>query len=168
VRRAALAHDLGRVGVSNAIWKRPRRLGFGEWERVRLQPHFTERAFAQSRELAPIGILAGSPTNGWTALATTAARAGRDSIRPPPSSPPPTATAPCARRGRTNAAWEQNRELRKASVKQREAETAENLAEIPQEVWWRHTAIAPKSSSHGRFRRAHACVEATLATAWAD
>jgi HD-GYP domain-containing protein (c-di-GMP phosphodiesterase class II) len=60
VRRAALAHDLGRVGVSNAIWEKPGRLGFGEWERVRLHPHFTERAFAQSRELAPIGVLAGS------------------------------------------------------------------------------------------------------------
>ncbi len=60
VRRAALAHDLGRVGVSNAIWEKPGRLGFGEWERVRLHPHFTERAFAQSRELAPIGMLAGS------------------------------------------------------------------------------------------------------------
>jgi HD-GYP domain-containing protein (c-di-GMP phosphodiesterase class II) len=60
VRRAALAHDLGRVGVSNAIWEKPGGLGFGEWERVRLHPHFTERAFAQSRELAPIGILAGS------------------------------------------------------------------------------------------------------------
>jgi HD-GYP domain-containing protein (c-di-GMP phosphodiesterase class II) len=60
VRHAALAHDLGRVGVSNAIWEKPGRLGFGEWERVRLHPHFTERAFAQSRELAPIGILAGS------------------------------------------------------------------------------------------------------------
>ncbi len=46
VRRAALAHDLGRVGVSNAIWEKPGPLGFGEWERVRLHPHFTERAFA--------------------------------------------------------------------------------------------------------------------------
>jgi HD-GYP domain-containing protein (c-di-GMP phosphodiesterase class II) len=60
VRRAALAHDLGRVGVSNAIWEKPGRLSFGEWERVRLHPHFTERAFAQSQELAPIGVLAGS------------------------------------------------------------------------------------------------------------
>ena len=60
LRHAALAHDLGRVGVSNAIWEKPGRLGFGEWERVRLHPHFTERAFAQSRELASIGILAGS------------------------------------------------------------------------------------------------------------
>ena len=60
LRHAALAQDLGRVGVSNAIWEKPGPLGFGEWERVRLHPHFTERAFAQSRDLAPIGILAGS------------------------------------------------------------------------------------------------------------
>jgi HD-GYP domain-containing protein (c-di-GMP phosphodiesterase class II) len=60
VRRAALAHDLGRVGVSNAIWEKPGLLGFGEWERVRLHPHYTERAFAQSQDLAPIGVLAGS------------------------------------------------------------------------------------------------------------
>jgi HD-GYP domain-containing protein (c-di-GMP phosphodiesterase class II) len=60
VRRAALAQDLGRVGVSNAIWEKPGPLGFGEWERVRLHPHFTERAFAQSPALAPIGVLAGS------------------------------------------------------------------------------------------------------------
>jgi HD-GYP domain-containing protein (c-di-GMP phosphodiesterase class II) len=60
VRRAALAHDLGRVGVSNAIWEKPGPLGFGEWERVRLHPHFSERAFAQSPALSPIGFLAGS------------------------------------------------------------------------------------------------------------
>ncbi|HEX6789658.1 MAG TPA: HD domain-containing phosphohydrolase [Gaiellaceae bacterium] len=60
VRCAALALDLGRVGVSNAIWEKPGPLGFGEWERVRLHPHFTERAFAQSEALAPIGRLAGA------------------------------------------------------------------------------------------------------------
>jgi HD-GYP domain-containing protein (c-di-GMP phosphodiesterase class II) len=60
VRRAALSADLGRVGVSNAIWEKPGPLGFGEWERVRLHSHFTERAFAQSQALAPIGVLAGS------------------------------------------------------------------------------------------------------------
>ena len=60
LRRAALAHDVGRVGVSNAIWEKPGPLGFGEWERVRLHPHFTERAFAQAPTLAPIGLLAGS------------------------------------------------------------------------------------------------------------
>jgi HD-GYP domain-containing protein (c-di-GMP phosphodiesterase class II) len=60
LRRAALAADLGRVGVSNAIWEKPGPLGFGEWERVRMHPHFTERAFAQSPALAPVGLLAGS------------------------------------------------------------------------------------------------------------
>jgi HD-GYP domain-containing protein (c-di-GMP phosphodiesterase class II) len=60
LRRAALALDLGRVGVSNAIWEKAGPLGFGEWERVRLHPHFTERAFSQSSALAPIGLLAGS------------------------------------------------------------------------------------------------------------
>ncbi len=60
LRHAGLAHDLGRVGVSNAIWEKPGPLGFGEWERVRLHAHYTERAFAQSDTLAPIGRLAGS------------------------------------------------------------------------------------------------------------
>jgi HD-GYP domain-containing protein (c-di-GMP phosphodiesterase class II) len=60
LRRAGLAHDLGRVGVSNSIWEKPGPLGFGEWERVRLHAHFTDRAFAQSQTLAPIGRLAGS------------------------------------------------------------------------------------------------------------
>jgi HD-GYP domain-containing protein (c-di-GMP phosphodiesterase class II) len=60
LRRAALAHDLGRIGVSNAIWEKPGPLGFGEWERVRLHSHYSERAFAQSPALAPIGLLAGS------------------------------------------------------------------------------------------------------------
>jgi HD-GYP domain-containing protein (c-di-GMP phosphodiesterase class II) len=60
LRRAALAHDLGRVGVSNAIWEKPGPLGFGEWERVRLHSHFTERAFAQSPALESLGRLAGS------------------------------------------------------------------------------------------------------------
>ena len=60
VRRAALVSDLGRVGVSNAIWEKPGPLGFGDWERVRLHPHFSERAFAQSPTLAPIGALSGS------------------------------------------------------------------------------------------------------------
>jgi HD-GYP domain-containing protein (c-di-GMP phosphodiesterase class II) len=58
VRRAALALDLGRVGVSNAIWEKPGPLGLGDWERVRLHPYFTERAFAHSQALAPIGSLA--------------------------------------------------------------------------------------------------------------
>ena len=79
LRRAALAHDLGRVGVSNAIWEKPGPLGFGEWERVRLHPHFTERAFAQSSALAPIGLLAGSHHERLDGSGYHRGRAGRRS-----------------------------------------------------------------------------------------
>ena len=49
----ALVHDLGRLGVSNAIWDKPGPLGSGEWERVRMYPYLTERMLCQSSVLAP-------------------------------------------------------------------------------------------------------------------
>ena len=59
LRRAGLAHGLGRLGVSNAIWDKRGPLGAAERERVRLQPYFTERMLRQSPTLAPIGAIAG-------------------------------------------------------------------------------------------------------------
>jgi HD-GYP domain-containing protein (c-di-GMP phosphodiesterase class II) len=58
VRRAALLHDLGRLGVSNAIWDKPGPLGAGEWERIRLYPYLTERILTQSESLAQLGTVA--------------------------------------------------------------------------------------------------------------
>lgn len=58
LRRAGLAHGLGRLGVSNAIWDKPGPLGAGERERVRLQPYLTERMLQQSSALRAIGALA--------------------------------------------------------------------------------------------------------------
>jgi HD-GYP domain-containing protein (c-di-GMP phosphodiesterase class II) len=60
VRRAALALDLGRVAISNAIWEKPGQFGLTDWERVQLHPYFTERSFAHAPALAPIGELAGA------------------------------------------------------------------------------------------------------------
>jgi HD-GYP domain-containing protein (c-di-GMP phosphodiesterase class II) len=57
LRRAGLAHGLGRLGVSNAIWDKRGPLGAGEWERVRLHPYFTGRMLEQSRALAPVGAI---------------------------------------------------------------------------------------------------------------
>src|SRR6202007_1426131 len=54
LRRAGLVHDLGRLGISNAIWDRRGPLGAGEWERGRLHPYLTERMLHQSRALAPL------------------------------------------------------------------------------------------------------------------
>jgi len=58
LRRAGLVHGLGRLGVSNSIWDKPGPLGAGEWERVRLHPHLTERMLHQSPALAPLGSIA--------------------------------------------------------------------------------------------------------------
>jgi HD-GYP domain-containing protein (c-di-GMP phosphodiesterase class II) len=58
LRRAGLVHDLGRLGVSNAIWDKPGPLGAGEWERVRLHPYLTERMLHQSAALAPLAAVA--------------------------------------------------------------------------------------------------------------
>jgi HD-GYP domain-containing protein (c-di-GMP phosphodiesterase class II) len=56
--RAGLVHDVGRLGVSNAIWDKRGPLGPGEWERVRMHPYLTERMLHQSAALAPLGAIA--------------------------------------------------------------------------------------------------------------
>jgi HD-GYP domain-containing protein (c-di-GMP phosphodiesterase class II) len=58
LRRAGLVHDLGRLGVSNAIWDKPGPLGVGEWERIRMCPYLTERMLHQSKPLGPLGEIA--------------------------------------------------------------------------------------------------------------
>jgi HD-GYP domain-containing protein (c-di-GMP phosphodiesterase class II) len=58
LRRAGLVHDLGRLGISNAIWDKRGPLGAGEWERLRLHPYLTERMLRQSDALAPLAAIA--------------------------------------------------------------------------------------------------------------
>jgi HD-GYP domain-containing protein (c-di-GMP phosphodiesterase class II) len=60
VRRAALLHHLGRVGVANGIWDKPGRLSSGEWERVRLYPYHTERIVGRPAAFDGLAQLAGS------------------------------------------------------------------------------------------------------------
>jgi HD-GYP domain-containing protein (c-di-GMP phosphodiesterase class II) len=59
LRRAALVHDIGRLGVSNAVWDKPASLTRPELERVRLHPYLTERMLSFSASLAPLGAIAG-------------------------------------------------------------------------------------------------------------
>lgn len=58
VRRAGLLHDLGRVGVSNAVWDKPGPLTPAEWERVRLHPYHTERVLQASPAFRPLARIA--------------------------------------------------------------------------------------------------------------
>ncbi len=58
VRRSALVHSFGKLGVSNAILDKPTPLGAGERERLRMVPYLTERMLRQSSALAPLGAIA--------------------------------------------------------------------------------------------------------------
>jgi len=56
---AALLHDVGRVGISNAIWEKPGPLTRAEWEQVRLHGYHAERILATSPTLEPMAAIAG-------------------------------------------------------------------------------------------------------------
>jgi HD-GYP domain-containing protein (c-di-GMP phosphodiesterase class II) len=57
LRRAALVHDIGRVGVPNTIWEKPGPLSATETDRMRLHPYYTQRVLARPGGLASIGEL---------------------------------------------------------------------------------------------------------------
>ena len=58
VRRAALVHDIGTIGVSAGILDSPGRLTEAERERIRTHPYLTARTFSKPPALAAIGQLA--------------------------------------------------------------------------------------------------------------
>ena len=58
VRRAALVHDVGMIGVSAGLLARPGPLTEAELERVRTHPYLTARMFSKPPALAAIGQLA--------------------------------------------------------------------------------------------------------------
>jgi len=60
LRFAAWLHDLGRVGVSSAVWEKPGPLTGGEWEQVRLHSYHSERLLARVPALAPLAGMAAS------------------------------------------------------------------------------------------------------------
>ncbi|MGP4089895.1 HD domain-containing phosphohydrolase [Streptomyces sp. KR55] len=59
LRRAALLHDLGRVGVPSGIWDKPGPVTRTEREQIRLHPYHTERILACSHVLESLGRIAG-------------------------------------------------------------------------------------------------------------
>jgi HD-GYP domain-containing protein (c-di-GMP phosphodiesterase class II) len=59
IGRAALVHDVGRVGVPCGIWDRPGPLSAEQWERVRLHPYLSERVLHRCALLDPFASLAG-------------------------------------------------------------------------------------------------------------
>ena len=58
LRRSALVHDVGRVGVPSGIWDRAGPLSADQWERVRLHTYLGERVLHRCPLLAPLADLA--------------------------------------------------------------------------------------------------------------
>jgi HD-GYP domain-containing protein (c-di-GMP phosphodiesterase class II) len=59
VRRAALVHDLGKLGIPSILWDSPHELTDVERERVRTHPYLAERTLSRVPALAGIAALAG-------------------------------------------------------------------------------------------------------------
>lgn len=58
LRRAAMVHDLGAIGIATALWEKRGPLSAADGERMRTHPYLAERTLARSPALAPIGALA--------------------------------------------------------------------------------------------------------------
>ena len=58
IGRAGLVHDVGRVGVSSAVWDKAQALNDSEMERVRLHPYYTERILSRSGALDDLAEIA--------------------------------------------------------------------------------------------------------------
>jgi HD-GYP domain-containing protein (c-di-GMP phosphodiesterase class II) len=58
LRRAALVHDVGRVGVASGVWDQAAPLRSDQWERVRLHAYLGERVLRRCALLAPFADVA--------------------------------------------------------------------------------------------------------------
>jgi putative nucleotidyltransferase with HDIG domain len=58
VRRAALVHDLGKVGVPFRIWQHHGARSADDWEKMRLHPYYTERTLSASQYLTELAQVA--------------------------------------------------------------------------------------------------------------
>ncbi|MBF6170667.1 HD domain-containing phosphohydrolase [Nocardia blacklockiae] len=81
LRAAALLHDIGRAGVSSAIWDHLGPLGPGDWERVRLHTYWTERVLRRCPGLADLADTAAGHHERLDGSGYHRGIRGRDSTR---------------------------------------------------------------------------------------
>ena len=60
LRRGALLHDLGKLGVSNTVLDKPGRLDEAEWEAVRMHALYTEQILSGIEPFAELARIAGA------------------------------------------------------------------------------------------------------------
>lgn len=59
IRRAALVHDLGKVGVPFRIWQHDGARSADDWEKIRMHPYYTERTLSGSPYVTELAQVAG-------------------------------------------------------------------------------------------------------------
>ena len=57
LRRAALVHDIGMIGIPSGVWEEPGEWSISQRERARTHPYLTERMLARTPLLAEVGAL---------------------------------------------------------------------------------------------------------------
>ncbi len=60
LRRGALLHDIGKLGVSNAVLDKPEQLDADEWEKVRTHPRLTEEILSHITPFRELARVAGA------------------------------------------------------------------------------------------------------------
>ncbi len=60
LRRGALLHDIGKLGVSNSILDKPGSLNTEEWEQVRAHARYTEEILSRLSPFAELALVAGA------------------------------------------------------------------------------------------------------------
>jgi HD-GYP domain-containing protein (c-di-GMP phosphodiesterase class II) len=60
LKRAALLHDVGKLGVSNSVLDKPGKLDADEWEQVKLHATYTEVILARIGAFAELAKVAGA------------------------------------------------------------------------------------------------------------
>jgi HD-GYP domain-containing protein (c-di-GMP phosphodiesterase class II) len=58
LRRAALVHDIGMIGIPSGVWEEPGEWSLAQRERARTHPYLTQRMLARTPLLAEVGYCA--------------------------------------------------------------------------------------------------------------
>lgn len=60
LKRGALLHDVGKLGVSNSVLDKPDKLNDIEWQEVRMHPVFTQQILAEIQAFSHLAVVAGA------------------------------------------------------------------------------------------------------------
>ena len=69
LRRAALLHDIGKLGISNRIWDKPERPTPEEYSQIHKHPAYTQQILEKVSAFKQLAEIAAPTTNGSTAWA---------------------------------------------------------------------------------------------------